>query len=146
MAVDENARQAPATIATGGYDRDDGRGRQDLQPAQSEHEPPHGHQALVRQLEPDQKEEKHDAQIGDDRDVLGIDDCEPVEQRDLLDERTEAQRAEDDAGAQVAEDGTETPATHHRHDDAGRAENDQGVAVGCNVDRRCHAVSVVRKL
>ena len=51
----------------------------DLQAAQPEHQPAHGEQALVGQLQADQEQQEHDAELGDAGDVLGVDDGDPVE-------------------------------------------------------------------
>ena len=56
----------------------------DLQAAQAEHQPAHGRQALEGQLQADQEQQEHDAELGDAGDVLGVDDGDPVQERHAL--------------------------------------------------------------
>ena len=49
---------------------DDAGREHDLQAAQAEHQPAHGHEALEGQLQSDQEQQEDDAQLGDLGDVL----------------------------------------------------------------------------
>ena len=57
-------------------------GEQHLQPAQPEHQPPHGQQPVEGQFETDQEQQKDDAELGDALDVLGVTDRDPVQGRE----------------------------------------------------------------
>ena len=147
MAVEDRARHEPMMTAAAGVSpasaamppitavRQD-----DLQAAEAEHQAAHGQQALVGQLQADQEQQEDDAELGDAGDVLGVDHRDPVEERQLVHERAEPQRPEDGAGAEIAEHRAQPEAAHQRHDDAGRAEHDQRVAVGVEIDRMSPAI------
>ena len=60
----------PAVAEQRGDAADDGRGQDDLQAAQPEHQPAHGHEALEGQLQADQEHQEHDAELGEAGDVL----------------------------------------------------------------------------
>ena len=151
MAVDDRARHAPmimeaaaAVAEQRGDAADDGRAQDDLQAAQPEHQPAHGHEALEGQLQADQEHQEHDAELGDAGDVLGVGDRDPVEERARFPERAQAERPEDRAGRQVAQHRAHAPALHERHDDAGGAEHHQRVAVGIDIEGlRGHGALVV---
>ena len=66
-------------------------------------------------------------------------------QRELADKRTQPQGTEDRARYEIAEDGIEAEPAHQWNDDARSAEQDKGIAVDGNVDRRGH-LSRVRQL
>ena len=117
---------------------DHGCGEHDLQAAQSENQAAHRLQPLIGQLHADQEQQEHDAEVGEAGDVLGVDHGEPVQERELADKRTESQRTEDRAGYEIAEDGIEAEPAHQWNDDARSAEQDKGIAVDGNVDRRGH--------
>ena len=70
-------------------------------------------QARQLELEPDDEEEEHDAELGDAAHRLG-----------LADER-QAGRADDDAGGEVAEHGAQAEAPEQRHGDHGRGAEHQ---------------------
>ena len=113
-------------------------GEQNLQSAQSEDQPVHRQEAAERQFEADQEQQKDDAEFGNAGDVIGVADGEPIEEGKRADERAEAERPEDGAGHQIAERRAQAEAADDRHQDAGRAEHDQRVAVGGDIDRRVH--------
>ena len=145
MAVDDSARQAPTMSGTGGLPparisdcADRGCGEHDLQAAQSENQAAHRLQPLIGQFHADQEQQEHDAEVGEAGDVLGVDHGEPVQERELADKRTEPQGTEDRARYEIAEDGIEAEPAHQRNDDARSAEQDEGIAVDGNVDRRGH--------
>ena len=143
MAVEDKDRHEPMiTAAAGGTagERNDaadhGRREDDLKTAQSEHQAAHGEQSLVGQLQSDQEQQKHDAQIGKVGDVLGVDHRHPAQERHLVLERAQRQRSEDRAGAEITQHRAEAEPAHQRHDDAGGAEHDQRVRIGVEIDRR----------
>jgi len=58
--------------------------------------------------------------------------------RELADKRTESEGTEDRARYEIAEDGIEAEPAHQWNDDARSAEQDEGIAVDGNIDRRGH--------
>ena len=152
MAVEDSARHAPmidggagAAAEQRGDAADHGRAQHHLQAAQPEHQTAHGDEALVGQLQADQEQQEDDAELGDPGDVLGVDDRDPVEERERALKGAQAERAEDRAGRQVAQHRVHAPALHQRHDDAGGAEHHQRVGIGIEVDLAAgHAASVGR--
>ncbi len=56
----------------------------------------------------------------------------------MADKRTESQGTEDRARYEIAEDGIEAEPAYQWNDDARSAEQDEGIAVDGNVDRRGH--------
>ena len=88
MAVDDSARQAPMMMAAAGLlpasvamPAITAAHSTTCSAAEPEHQTAHGDEALVGQLEPDQEQQEHDAELGDARDVLGVDHRDPVERR-----------------------------------------------------------------
>ena len=110
-------------------------GQQHLQTAEAKDVAPHRQQTLERQFEPNQKQQKDDAELGDTLDVLGVADREPIKDRDLADERAQAQRAQYGAGDEIAECGAYAQPADDRHQNPGGAEHHQRIAVSRNVDR-----------
>ena len=150
IAVDDSDRLAPRMIGFRRIPADigDGAGQhcggeQHLQAAEAEHQPPHGQQPMQRQFEADQKQQEDDAEFGDAVNVLGVADREPVQRRKRADQRAEAERAEQRAGAEIAEHRAEAEPADDRHHDTRRAEHDQRVAIGGNIDRRGHCSAPV---
>ena len=73
------------------------------------HQTPHGQEPLQRQFKPDQKQQEYDTELGDTGDVFGVADGEPVQQRKRADQRAEAQRPQQRAGADRAKHRQEKP-------------------------------------
>ena len=119
----------------------DERGDADLRHAEPEHLPPHRHQAGEGEFQADQEQQEHHAELGDARHVGGIDDRQPVERGDLVDERAEAERPQRGARSEIAQDRIDAEAADQRHHDAGRPQHDERVAVDRNVDGVRHRVS-----
>ena len=131
-ADDDGRRRTPAGER---YDAGDRRGaEQELQAAEPEHQPAHGDEALEGELQADQEQQEHDAQLGEGGHVVLVDHGQPVERRDLLLEGAEPQRPKDGTRTQIAEHRGQPEAAPQRHDDAGRAQHDEGVAVGVDVE------------
>ena len=135
-ADDERHRRLAARKEHGCADC--GCGEHDLQAAQSENQAAHRLQPLIGQFHADQEQQEHDAEVCETGDVLGVHHGEPVQVRELADKRTEPQGTEDRARDEIAEDGIEAEPAHQWNDDARSAEQDQGIAVDGNVDRRGH--------
>ena len=108
---DDGASQhKPARDRGGRKDRDR---HAELRRAEPEDVAAHRDQPRQLELEPDDEEQEHDAELGDAADGLG-----------LADER-QAGRADDDAGGEVAEDAGEAEAPEQRHGDHRRGAEDQ---------------------
>ena len=113
-------------------------GDKHLQAAQAEHQPPHGQQPMQRQFETDQEQQEDDAELGDAGDVLGVADREPVQRAETSRSASRGRAAQQRAGAEIAEHRRKAEPADDRHHDARRAEHDQRVAIGGNIDRRGH--------
>src|ERR1019366_3871746 len=60
--------------------------------------------------------------------------------RKCFDERAQSQRAKERPGRKIAEHGAKPPAAHHWNDNASRTKDNERIAVGIDVDRRCHSI------
>ena len=122
MAVDDSASARPATIAAcngkpsarppGGERR---AGQSELQCAAAEHRRAHRPEALRLELEPDDEQHQHDAELGKMQDRL-----------DVLDE-PQSPRTDRHAGEEIAEDGAQAQALRERHAQHRRGEIDERV-------------------
>ena len=83
--------------------------------AESENESPHDPQARRLQLETDDEEQQHDAELCDFRDVA-----------DVVDE-AQAPRSDDEARRHVAEDRAEVQQSEQRYREYGGGEQDRGL-------------------
>ena len=141
IAVEVSTKPAPATkdTATGKppSDADTGekqRADADLHRAEPEDLAPQAPQPRWLHFEADDEQEHHDAEFGDVKDGLG------------LGEDAQAERADDQAGGEIAEDGAEPHAPEDRHgDDAGGQQRHylNQFAARCCFCR--HALSRMRK-
>ena len=100
--------QRAAPVEQAGQQReaaDRRRGEHQLRDAEAEDVAPHGEQAGQLELEPDQEQQHHDAELGDGEDALGrVEDAEPV-------------RADDHAGHQIGDDRRKPREARDRHAD-----------------------------
>ena len=119
IAVADSASASPTTTALRSTSPSRPRRRQrprrhaDLRRAEPEDVAAHREQPRRLELEPDDEQQEHDAELGDVADGLG-----------LADER-QAGRADGDAGGEVAEHGAEAEAPEQRHGDHRRGAEDQ---------------------
>ncbi len=114
----------------------------DLRSAEAEHQPAHLLEPLVGQFQPDQEQQKHDAEFGDAGDVFGVDDGDPIEKRDVRLERAQAERTQH---ARQRRDSQGSARRRRRRTtgttSAGSAQHHKRVAIGIDVDRRGHGTS-----
>ena len=122
--VEDRDRPKPMTAAAaGGCPRptprpEQQRAQEHLRGAQAEHQAPHDPQARRLQLQPDDEEQQHDAELGDVRDAADVTD------------EVETPRADDETGGHVAEDRGQPREAEQRHRDDGRGQQDHGLGEG----------------
>ena len=122
--VAESASARPATSAprqsnspvSSASAADRRRGEHQLRDAEAEDVAPHREQARQLELEPDQEQQHHDAELGDREDALGrVEQLQPV-------------GADDHARQQVGDDRREPREARDRHADHGGGEQHEGEA------------------
>ena len=140
MAVEESTKPMAARNATIGgkpaSDADAGQQRaagRDLRDAEPENIPPQAPQPRRLHLEPDHEQEHHDAELGDMQDRLRIG------------EQPQSERADGEAGGEIAEHGAEAGALEQRNRDHGRAqERDHVDQIGTLFRRRHRALRALQ--
>jgi hypothetical protein len=80
--------------------------------------------------------------LGDAGYVLRIDHGDPIKKWKRTDERAQPQRAKKRPCCKVAEHGVKAPTAHQWNDNASRTKYNERIAVGIDIDRRCHSISL----
>ena len=114
------------------------RGDDQLAEAEFEHQPAHALDALERQFEADGEQQHDDAEFGQPVDRLDVGQGERGKDGRALGELAEAERAEGDAGEQVAEHRADAQTDEQRRDHPRRDEEQQRFLIDAEVEGFVH--------
>ncbi len=135
---DEDGAAGPRTEQARNEPDQEGRDRH-LQEAETEHQAAHGDKALERELETDEEQQEHDAQLGDGAEPPLVGDGNPSDRGKAVPERAEPPGAQQRAGDEEAEDGAKFEALAQGHENGRRPEHDHRVAINAEIGAFRHS-------
>ena len=105
-----------------------------MQATQAQHQAAHRLQTFKRELKPNQEQQEDHAKLGNRGDAFRVNHCEPIKQRVFIDEGPKRKRPQQRPGTKIAKHRADTDAAQQGHDHARRAQHDQRIAIGLNIE------------